>query len=292
MNSTRRLGGKSQRPSVAVLHGSKVASRADFDGILPNDMCGVRAFPHAFDPQDFGLTRLRRPGHSSPMTRARPQFEITPDILLRAYSIGLFPMAESADDQNLFWVDPETRGIFPLDQMQISRKLARTIRAGHFEIRIDHDFAAVIDGCAASAEGRERTWINERIRVLYGQLFALGHVHTVEAWQDGELAGGLYGVVLGAAFFGESMFHRRRDASKVALIHLAARLRAGGFRLLDTQFVTPHLESLGAIEVSKETYRDLLADATAQKADFWVWPKGRTISGQEVLAARPQVQND
>lgn len=219
------------------------------------------------------------------MTRARPQFEITPDILLRAYSIGLFPMAESAEDHNLFWVDPEARGIFPLDRMRISRKLAKTIRADLFDIRVDHDFAGVIAGCAASGEGRERTWINERIRVLYGQLFDLGHVHTIEAWQDGELVGGLYGVVLGAAFFGESMFHRRRDASKVALIHLAARLFAGGFRLLDTQFVTPHLESLGAVEVSKETYRDMLADAVAQKADFWVWPKGRTVTGQDALAA-------
>jgi leucyl/phenylalanyl-tRNA---protein transferase len=218
------------------------------------------------------------------MTRARPQFEITPDILLRAYSIGLFPMAESAEDQNLFWVDPEARGIFPLEQMQISRKLARTVRADHFEIRIDHDFTSVIAGCAASGEGRERTWINERIRLLYGQLFDLGHVHTVEAWQDGELAGGLYGVVLGAAFFGESMFHRRRDASKVALVHLAARLVAGGFRLLDTQFVTPHLESLGAVEVSKENYRDMLADAVARKADFWIWPKGHSMSGLDVLA--------
>jgi leucyl/phenylalanyl-tRNA--protein transferase len=218
------------------------------------------------------------------MTRARPQFEITPDILLRAYSIGLFPMAESAEDHNLFWVDPEARGVFPLDRMVISKKLARTVRSDRFEIRVDHDFAAVIEGCAAAGVGRERTWINERIRTLYGQLFELGHVHTVEAWQDGEIVGGLYGVALGAAFFGESMFHRRRDASKVALIHLAARLTAGGFRLLDTQFVTPHLESLGAIEVSKESYRDMLADAVAQKADFWAWLKDKPVSGQEALA--------
>ncbi len=218
------------------------------------------------------------------MTRARPQFEITPDILLRAYSIGLFPMAESAEDHNLFWVDPEARGIFPLDRLVISKKLTRTVRSDRFEIRIDHDFAAVIEGCAAAGVGRERTWINDRIRTLYGQLFDLGHVHTVEAWQDGEIVGGLYGVALGAAFFGESMFHRRRDASKVALIHLAARLTAGHFRLLDTQFVTPHLESLGAIEVSKESYRDMLADAVAQKADFWAWPKGKHVSGQEALA--------
>lgn len=222
------------------------------------------------------------------MTRARPQFEITPDILLRAYSIGLFPMAESAEDQNLFWVDPEARGIFPLDRMIVAKKLARTIRSDRFEIRVDHDFGAVIDGCAAAAEGRDKTWINGRIRTLYGRLFDLGHVHTVETWQDGELVGGLYGVCLGAAFFGESMFHRRTDASKVALIHLAARLRAGGFRLLDTQFVTPHLESLGAIEISRETYRGLLTDAVAAKADFWIWPKGERVTGETALAALPR----
>ncbi len=219
------------------------------------------------------------------MARARTQFEITPDILLRAYSIGLFPMAESAADQNLFWIDPEARGIFPLDRMIISKKLARIIRSDRFEIRIDHDFGGVIEGCAAAAAGREKTWINQRIRTLYGQLFELGHVHTIESWQDGELVGGLYGVALGAAFFGESMFHRRTDASKVALVHLAARLFAGGFRLLDTQFVTPHLESLGAIEVSKEAYRIILADAVAHKADFWVWPRGRRMLGREALAA-------
>lgn len=221
------------------------------------------------------------------MSRARTQFEITPDILLRAYSIGLFPMAESAEDQNLFWVDPEARGIFPLDQMKVSRKLARTIRSDVFEVRADSDFDGVIAACAATSVGREKTWINQRIRSLYGALFALGHVHTVECWQDGALVGGLYGVSLGAAFFGESMFHRRTDASKVALIHLAARLYAGGYQLLDTQFITPHLESLGAIEINKESYRNLLADAVAQKANFWVWPKGETISGEQALAVLP-----
>ncbi|MGO9135921.1 MAG: leucyl/phenylalanyl-tRNA--protein transferase [Methylovirgula sp.] len=221
------------------------------------------------------------------MTRARTQFEITPDILLRAYSIGLFPMAESAEDPNLFWVDPEARGIFPLDRMIVSKKLARTIRSDRFEVRVDYDFEGVIDNCAAAAAGREKTWINERIRALYGELFRIGHVHTIEAWQDGELVGGLYGVALGSAFFGESMFHRRTDASKVALIHLAARLFAGGFQLLDTQFLTPHLESLGAIEVSKDVYRGMLADAVAHKANFWIWPKGEIVSGQTALAALP-----
>ncbi len=221
------------------------------------------------------------------MTRARTQFEITPDILLRAYSIGLFPMAESAEDPNLFWVDPEARGIFPLDRMIVSKKLARTIRSDRFEVRVDYDFEGVIDNCAAAAAGREKTWINERIRALYGELFRIGHVHTIEAWQDGELVGGLYGVALGSAFFGESMFHRRTDASKVALIHLAARLFAGGFQLLDTQFLTPHLESLGAIEVSKDVYRGMMADAVAHKANFWIWPKGEIVSGQTALAALP-----
>jgi leucyl/phenylalanyl-tRNA--protein transferase len=173
------------------------------------------------------------------MSRARDQFEITSDILLRAYSIGLFPMAESADDPNLFWVDPEVRGIFPLDGLIISKSLAKTIRSDVFEIRVDHDFDAVIDGCAAAYEDREKTWINARIRRLYRQLFDAGRVHTVETWRDGELVGGLYGVHLGGAFFGESMFHRKTDASKVALVHLAARLARGGFSLLDAQFVTP-----------------------------------------------------
>jgi leucyl/phenylalanyl-tRNA--protein transferase len=218
------------------------------------------------------------------MTRARTQFEITPDIVLRAYSIGLFPMAEHAEDETLFWVDPEARGIFPLERMIISKKLARIIRSDCFEIRVDHDFAAVIDGCARASVGREKTWINQRIRTLYEQLFNLGHVHTIETWQNGELVGGLYGVALGAAFFGESMFHRQTNASKVALIHLAARLLAGGFRLLDTQFVTPHLESLGAVEVSKEIYRTMLTDAVAHTGNFWIWPKDHAVSGCAALA--------
>lgn len=217
------------------------------------------------------------------MSRVRDQFEITVDILLRAYSIGLFPMAESADDANLFWVDPEVRGIFPLDGIIVSRSLAKTIRSDAFEVRVDHDFDAVIDGCAASYPDREKTWINHRIRRLYRQLFDTGRVHTVEAWHEGVLVGGLYGVHLGSAFFGESMFHRKTDASKVALVHLAARLRKGGFRLLDAQFVTPHLASLGAVEVPKETYRQLLAEAVAHRADFWTWPKDRRVFGAEAL---------
>ncbi len=218
------------------------------------------------------------------MSRARDQFEITADILLRAYSIGLFPMAESAEDPNLFWVDPEVRGIFPLDGIIVSRSLAKTVRSDVFEVRIDHDFDAVIHGCAASYPDREKTWINHRIRRLYRQLFDQGRVHTVETWCDGALAGGLYGVHLGSAFFGESMFHRKTDASKVALVHLAARLRRGGFSLLDAQFVTPHLASLGAMEAPKDEYRRRLAQAMARRADFWTWPKHHPVSGAEALA--------
>lgn len=197
-------------------------------------------------------------------------------------------MAESADDPNLFWVEPELRGIFPLDGITVSRSLAKTVRSDVFEVRVDHDFAAVMDGCAAANGDREKTWINDRIRRLYGQLFEVGCVHTVETWRDGVLAGGLYGVRIGSAFFGESMFHRRTDASKVALVHLAARLRLGRFSLLDAQFVTPHLASLGAIEVPKEVYRRRLAQAVTRPADFWVWPKEHRVLGAEALAALPK----
>ena len=210
--------------------------------------------------------------------------DITPDILLRAYSIGLFPMAESAQDNALFWVDPEERGIFPLDGITISHSLGKTIRSDRFEIAVDRDFAAVIDGCAHNAKGRSNTWINQRIRTLYGELFEHGHVHTIECYRDGALAGGLYGVSLGGVFCGESMFHRQRDASKVALVHLAARLRKGGYSLLDTQFVTPHLASLGAIEVSRPRYRMMLQDALRDSPDVQTWAAGFLASGTEALA--------
>lgn len=226
------------------------------------------------------------------MARPRDNFEITADILLRAYSIGLFPMAESATDRSLFWVDPEQRGIIPLDGLIVSKSLARTVRSGRFEIRTDWDFDAVIDACAAAREGREKTWISGRIKRLYRELFDIGRVHTVECWADGALAGGLYGVHLGAAFFGESMFYRQRDASKAALVHLVARLAKGGFRLLDTQFVTPHLATLGAIEVPKQTYRRKLADALAYEGNFWSWPKGFHVPGAEALAALPSFKRN
>src|SRR6476646_2260514 len=181
--------------------------------------------------------------------------EITPLVLLKAYACGIFPMAESAEDNALYWIEPERRGILPLDRVHVPKRLARTIRQGGFEVRIDTDFNAVIEGCAAPRAGRRSTWINGRIRSLYADLFALGHCHTIEVWQKGELVGGLYGVHLGRAFFGESRFSRVRDASKIALIYLVARLKYGGFQLLDTQFVTNHLASFGAIEVSRAEFQ-------------------------------------
>ena len=195
--------------------------------------------------------------------------EITPQVLLKAYSCGIFPMAESADDNALYWIEPERRGILPLDAVHVPRSLARTIRRGGFEVKTDNDFEAVIEGCAAPRAGRRSTWINARIRNLYRDLFALGHCHTVEVWRNGELTGGLYGVHLGRAFFGESMFSRARDASKIALVYLVARLKYGGFTLLDTQFVTEHLTRFGAIEVSRREYHEMLDEALEIPADFY-----------------------
>lgn len=216
------------------------------------------------------------------------QVEITPDVLLKAYACGIFPMAESADDPGLYWIEPERRGIIPLAGFQLSSRLARTVRSDRFEVRIDHDFEAVIDGCAAPAEGRSSTWINPRIRKLYCDLHARGFCHSVEAWQDGRLVGGLYGVRLGRAFFGESMFHRARDASKVALVHLVARLLKGGFVLLDTQFVTDHLRSLGAVEVPRRQYHRLLEQALDGEGDFYCWGPGEAISGAVCLQSVSQ----
>jgi len=218
------------------------------------------------------------------LSSADQDLEITPQVLLKAYACGIFPMAESADDPGLYWVEPEYRGIIPLNGLIVSHRLARTIRSDHYEIAIDRDFEAVIEGCAAPAAGRRSTWINKRIRKLYGELFALGHCHTVEAYREGRLVGGLYGVDLAGAFFGESMFHRERDASKVALAHLVARLRHGGYRLLDTQFVTEHLASLGALELPRTQYHLLLNNALQVDGDFLAWPRNETKSGAEILA--------
>jgi leucyl/phenylalanyl-tRNA---protein transferase len=189
--------------------------------------------------------------------------EITPLVLLKAYACGIFPMAESAEDNALYWIEPERRGVLPLDGVHVPKRLARTIRKGGFEVKIDNDFDAVIDGCAAPRAGRRSTWINGRIRSLYRELFAMGHCHTIEVWQDDKLVGGLYGVHLGRAFFGESMFSRVRDASKIALVYLVARLKYGGFELLDTQFVTEHLERFGVIEVSRAEFQRKLGGALA-----------------------------
>nr|WP_170120310.1 leucyl/phenylalanyl-tRNA--protein transferase [Rhodovulum kholense] len=189
---------------------------------------------------------------------------LTPLTLLRAYAMGIFPMAESRHDPRIFWVNPRKRGIFPLDGFHISKSLARTIRRGRFEIRADTAFEGVVQGCAS----RPETWINDEIYRLYRQLFELGHAHTMEVWQNEELVGGVYGVTLGAAFFGESMFSRRTDASKVALAYLVDRLRIGGFTLFDTQFLTDHLASLGAIEIERDDYLLRLERAVNRGANF------------------------
>ena len=209
--------------------------------------------------------------------------EITPQILLRAYACGIFPMAESVDDPTLFWVEPEMRGVIPLGGFRIASRLARTVRSDTFRVTVNTAFKAVIDGCAAPQPGRDNTWINKRIRDLYTGLHDLAHCHSVEVWANDDLVGGLYGVSLGRAFFGESMFHRARDASKVALVHLVARLIAGGFVLLDTQYVTDHLRSFGATEIPRRRYCALLDDAIKGFADFSKLPVDHPVSGEKAL---------
>lgn len=199
--------------------------------------------------------------------------EITPQVLLKAYTCGIFPMAESADDPALYWIEPQHRGILPLDGVHVPRRLVRTLRTTPLQVRIDTDIVGVIEGCAASRPGRRSTWINDRIRSLYRDLFNLGHCHTVEVWNDKRLIGGLYGVALNGAFFGESMFSYERDASKIALVYLAARLAYGGFRLLDTQFVTDHLRQFGTVELGRDEFHRLLEKALAVEADFHALPE-------------------
>jgi leucyl/phenylalanyl-tRNA---protein transferase len=191
-----------------------------------------------------------------------------PEELLACYRRGVFPMGEARDRNELFLCDPEKRGIIPLDGFHLPARLRRTIRQAPFEIRIDSAFAAVLDGCARARDGREETWINSAIRTLYTSLFARGYAHSVECWREDQLVGGLYGVALGAAFFGESMFSEERDASKVALTHLVGRLIAGGYVLLDAQFQTAHLAQFGALEISRAEFRKRLAEALALRADF------------------------
>lgn len=206
--------------------------------------------------------------HGSPL--------LTPALLLRAYAEGIFPMAQSREDDSLYWVSPEQRGIIPLDHFHVPRRLARVVKSDRFHITADRAFVAVMRGCAAPAPGRKESWINEEIVRLYTALHAGGHAHSIECWHGDELAGGLYGVHLGAAFFGESMFSRRTDASKVALVHLVALLKLGGFRLLDTQFITAHLARFGAIEIPRADYLNRLRRALGCEA---YWPASAGSAG-------------
>ena len=213
---------------------------------------------------------------------ARDEPELTPELILRAYASGIFPMAEARDDHDLFWVDPRQRGILPLDGFHISRSLKRSILSDGYSVTFDKAFAEVVQSCA----DRDETWISGRIEALYGSLFAQGHAHSAEVWRDGELIGGVYGVSIGAAFFGESMFSRARDASKIALAYLVDRLNIGGYRLFDTQFLTDHLASLGAVEISRDDYHDKLAYALETTAAFGL--QGPTPSAQDVVQRNSQ----
>jgi leucyl/phenylalanyl-tRNA--protein transferase len=213
------------------------------------------------------------------MAREGLMLTMTPEMLLRAYACGVFPMAESRDDPRLYWVDPQERGIMPLDAFHAPRSLLKVVRQERFEVRIDTAFDAVLKGCAESTEERPETWINDQIFSLFSQLHRMGLAHSVESWRDGQLVGGLYGLALGGAFFGESMFSRQTDASKVALCHLVARLRRGGFTLLDSQFVTEHLTRFGACEIPKADYLQLLAKAI--QGNGWL---DQQITAEEVAA--------
>ncbi len=209
---------------------------------------------------------------------SRRHFDVTPELMLRAYRAGLFPMAETRRGERLYWLDPELRGILPLDAFHLPRRLRRTVSSGQYAITTDRAFADVIALCAEPAEGREDTWINRDIERLFTALHRQGHAHSVEAWLGDRLVGGLYGVVLGGAFFGESMFSHARDASKVALVHLVVRLRLGGFTLLDTQFVTDHLSQFGAVEVPRGAYRVLLDSAAQVKAEWISEPEAEVFA--------------
>ena len=217
----------------------------------------------------------------------RDEGVFTVEDLLACYRMGVFPMGEARDDSRVFLVDPKYRGVIEPDRFHLSRRLARTVRVERFEVRVDTAFDAVVEACAETiAPGRTETWINAPIQILYGALFRRGQAHSVEAWANGVLVGGLYGVSLGGAFFGESMFSLARDASKVALVHLVARLRAGGYRLLDCQFVTEHLQQFGVIEISRGEYHARLEAALAVDGDFRALPA--TVSGAQALQAISQ----
>jgi leucyl/phenylalanyl-tRNA--protein transferase len=211
---------------------------------------------------------------------SRRTVEITVDLMLRAYRAGLFPMAETRKGDRLYWLDPEKRGVLPLEGFHLPRRLARTVLSDSFAVTVDQDFAGTITGCASPAPGRDDTWINPQIERLFSELYRLGHAHSVESRQGGQLVGGLYGVAIGGVFFGESMFSFARDASKVALVHLVARLRLGGFRLLDTQFVTAHLAQFGAEELAREDYKTQLNQALAAPAEFVAAPEPAALEAE------------
>ena len=212
---------------------------------------------------------------------------LTPELLLDAYAHGIFPMAESASSPDLFWVDPDERGIIPLEKFHISKSLRKKMKRNPFDIRVNSDFLGVISACAAKRADSDETWINDEIIDLYHNLHKAGHCHTVEIWDSGSLVGGLYGIALGGAFFGESMFHRATDASKIALAHLVERLKFGGFSLLDTQFVTDHLRSLGAIEIPRALYHQKLRHALRLDADFHRFDGGGT--SEDCLQSTSQI---
>ncbi|MSO90502.1 MAG: leucyl/phenylalanyl-tRNA--protein transferase [Acetobacteraceae bacterium] len=209
---------------------------------------------------------------------SRRSVELTPAVMLRAYRHGLFPMAEPRDSSRLYWLDPEQRGILPLENFHLPRRLVRTALSGLYQVTVDKNFPATIAACASAMPQREETWISPQIERIFTALHHQGHAHSVEAWHAGELVGGLYGVAIGAAFFGESMFSRARDASKVALAHLVARLRLGGFSLLDTQFVTPHLAQFGATEIPRARYRIMLDSAVSMSATWIAEPEQDRLS--------------
>jgi len=219
---------------------------------------------------------------------SRRSVEITPDLLVRAYRAGFFPMAETREADRLYWLDPEQRGILPLDGFHLPRRLLRTVESEGFTVTADRDFAGVIAACAEPAPGREDTWINPQIEALFTELHRRGVAHSVESWQGGRLVGGLYGVALGGAFFGESMFSRATDASKVALVHLVARLRLGGFTLLDTQFVTSHLTRFGAVEVPRDRYKQMLAAALEAPAAWLAQVDAAALAAEiRAIAGKP-----
>ena len=211
---------------------------------------------------------------------SRRMIEVTPELLMRAYRAGLFPMAETRRGARLYWLDPELRGVLPLDEFRLPKRLLRTVLSGRYQVTSNQSFAAVVAGCAAAAPGREDTWINADIERLFGDLHRRGCAHSVECWQDGALVGGLYGVSLGGVFFGESMFSAARDASKVALVHLVARMRLGGYTLLDTQFVTKHLAQFGADEIPREQYKTLLAAAVPLPAQWLAEPDPAALAAE------------